>query len=47
MIYGVDLDDEEAATFILGEMFVSAESMKRNPPSDPMDIVADGWATPF
>ena len=47
VIYGVDLDDEEAAAFILGEMFVSAESMKRNPPSDPMDIVADGWATPF
>ena len=47
VIYGVDLDDENAATFILGEMFVSEKSMRQNPPSDVMDIVADGWASPF
>lgn len=47
VVYGLNLDQEEAASLILGEMFVSQKSMRQNPPSDVMDIVADGWASPF
>lgn len=47
VMHGLNLDEEDAAAFILGEMFLSSEQMRKNPPSDPMDTIADSWANPL
>lgn len=47
VMHGVNLDEEDAAALILGEMFLSPEQMRRNPSSDPMSMVADSWTTPL
>ena len=47
VMHGVNLDEEDAAAFILGEMFLSSDQLRKNPPSDPMDTVADSWAYPL
>lgn len=47
VMHGLNLEEEDAAAFILGEMFLSSDQLRKNPPSDPMDTVADSWAYPL
>ena len=51
VVCGVNLDDKDAAAFILGEMFLPEETIRRNmranPRANPESIVADSWSSPL